>query len=132
MVIRLTLEMWLASFGVSHLIGKWLNLSNSFWPLNLPQSRLPTLQGICSHPEQVTEALPSHTLVFHKHSLCMWLTLSHRPSDSPGDRIPKVCIRCMERCFPHAIFMFWNDTLAITRLQAGGLLHHITFAGLVT
>ena len=26
-----------------------------------------------SHPEQVTEALPSHMLVFHKHSLCMWL-----------------------------------------------------------
>ena len=32
---------------------------------------------------------------------------------------PRSVFDARERCFPHAIFMFWNDSLAITRLQAG-------------
>ena len=59
---------------------------------------VPTLHGIGSHLKQVTEVLPSHTLVFNKHlntvSACGCM-LSHRLSDSLGDRIPKVCIHCM-------------------------------------
>ena len=55
--------------------------------------------------KQVTAALPSHTLVLHKNRLCMW-------SDSPRDRILKVCIRCIGVMLCPCHFLFWNDTPA--------------------
>ena len=83
--------------------------------------------------KQVTAALPSHTLVLHKTVSACGFIVSHRPSDSPRDRILKVCIRCIGVMLCPCHFLFWNDTPAGRGTSSAGWgisSSHHSFLGL--